>query len=1393
MRAFDWSANPLGPPAQWPQSLKTAVRIMLTSRQAMFVWWGEQLINLHNDAYKAILGGKHPWALGQPASAVWREIWGQVGPRVASAMLTNEGTYDEALLLIMERNGYPEETYYTFSYSPVPNDEGRPGGIICANTDDTQRIIGERQLALLRELATRSADARTFEEACASSSQSLQSNPWDLPFAMIYLIDAERGRVTLAGTSGISGEHPGVPRVAGLDERSVWPFGEVAATHEPVLIRDLAQRIPNLPTGAWERPPDSAIAVPIAPSGQTGKAGILIAGLNPFRLFDDGYRGFIDLVASQIAASIANAQAYEEERKRAETLAELDRAKTAFFSNVSHEFRTPLTLMLGPLEDLLSKDAQEVPPESHEVLSVMHRNGERLLKLVNTLLDFSRIEAGRVQAVYAPVDLAAYTAELASVFRSAIERAGMRLVIDIQPLPQPVYVDRDMWEKIVLNLISNAFKYTMEGEITVSLKAEGGAAVLRVRDTGSGVPPAELPKLFNRFHRVEGARGRTHEGTGIGLALVQELTKLHGGTVGVVSVMGEGSTFTVSVPLGSEHLPPDQLASAAAPSRPGSGRDYVEQALRWLPDGADESDPRSAQLLVAPELLLAGAAPARRPTVLLADDNDDMRHYVRRLLAGAYDVVAVRDGAEALAAVSARHPELVLTDVMMPNLDGFGLLQALRADPATAAIPVIMLSARAGEEARVEGLHAGADDYLVKPFTARELLARVAGMLAVAKARREHNEALRESEERYRSLVQATAAIVWSTPSSGEFDREQPRWSAFTGQTGEEQQGWGWLAAIHPDDRPRTREVWARALANPGMTEIEHRVRRADGEYRYMAARAIPIIGPDGGVREWIGAHTDITVEKRLQQALESERVRLREIFVRAPAYIAMLRGPEHVFEIANPPYLQLVGDRPNIIGKPVREALPEVKEQGFFELLDSVYTTGEPYIGNEVRVLLGGDGAMAEHFLNFLYQPVRDDEGRVDGIFVHAVDVTAQVRSRQQVEQQAAELEAADRRKDEFMATLSHELRTPLTAILGWARILKMDGNDEATVRTAIDTIDQSAQVQAQLIDDVLDISRITTGKVRIDAATLNVATVATSAMEGVRLAAEAKGILLESDLPPAAEEPLILGDGNRLQQIIWNLLTNAIKFTPEGGAVRLMVRREASAISLSVTDTGIGIHPDFLSHVFEPFRQAESASTRLHGGLGLGLSIVRYLVELHGGQITAASEGEGKGATFTVVFPRLRRRAVPSAAVVSPSASLPKRDGAETLDLAGLSVLVVDDQQAIREYLMAVLRRGGAEARAVSSVQEGIRAVESRPPEVVLCDIAMPREDGFAFLQWIRSIAWPRRIFVFAVTALGRPEDEQRMLASGFDGVIRKPVEPATLVRVVAAARAERASRAE
>lgn len=753
MRAKDWSKTPLGPPEKWPHSLKVAIRIILLSRYPMFVWWGKHLVNLYNDRYVPMLGKKHPASLGQSASKTWKGIWDQINPRVEAVMKRGEATFDDALLLMMDRYGYVEETYFTFAYSPIPDDVGKIGGLFCAVTEETDRVINERRMALLRKLAIATADTRTSELVCIHAAECLAEANKDLPFVLVYLRDDETKGLRLACAAGISSSHAVAPAALKPESDDVWPAEQVLAHGSSIVMNDLSARFKDLPTGAWSMPPRQALLVPLAQQGQADAAGVLIAGINPHRQLDDEFKGFVGLVAGQIAAGLANANAYAAERKRAEALAELDRAKTTFFSNVSHEFRTPLMLMLGPTEDALASTPREL---SGAELERVHRNELRLLKLVNALLDFSRLETGRIRAKYQPTDLSALTAELASLFRSAMKRAHLSYRVETPSLPQAVYVDREMWEKILLNLLSNALKSTFVGGITVRVHNAGDHAEVSVTDTGTGIPENELPHLFERFRRIENARRRTHEGSGIGLALVHELVRMHGGRVEVISKVDEGTTFTVSIPFGTAHLPAGAVvAEDTSPVASVARNAFVQEALSWLP-GKDPRG-RDGALLKAvthrePELSQPQPGKAIGGRILLVDDNRDMREYLERLLRGRYDVTLAENGRVALEKAAKNPPDLVLSDVMMPEMDGFKLLAALRKTAATAAIPVILLSARAGEEAPLEGMEAGADDYLVKPFTARELLARVKAHINIARFRK---QALQEQMELKGALQEA--------------------------------------------------------------------------------------------------------------------------------------------------------------------------------------------------------------------------------------------------------------------------------------------------------------------------------------------------------------------------------------------------------------------------------------------------------------------------------------------------------------------------------------------------------------------------------------------------------------------------------------------------------------
>jgi PAS domain S-box-containing protein len=845
----DWAATPLGPGEDWPQSLRTAVSILLSTRFPMWMAWGPDLTFFCNDAYRRdTLGRKYPWALGRPSREVWAEIWDDIGPRIDRVLTTAEATWDQGLLLFLERSGYPEETYHTFSYSALRDDSGDVVGMLCVVTEETDRVIGERRMATLRHLGSDPSVVRTEHEMLAFAARQLADNLRDLPFSLTYLFD-EEGDARLAGVSGIAPDHPAAPALLAADGSALWPVEE-PANGQSVVVDLVGGPFTDLPTGAWHEPPQQALVTPLLAQGGT-PSGVLVAALNRYRPLDEEYRGFIKLVAGHIATGVSSARSYSEQQRRADELAELDRAKTTFFSNISHEFRTPITLILGPAAELRAH-APTLDERAQREIDAIQRNGLRLAKLVNTLLDFSRIEANRVQAHYEPADLAQVTGELASVFRSAIDRADLELIVECQPLDDPVYLDRDMWEKVILNLLSNALKYTFHGSITVRVTRLGDEALVTVADTGIGVPADEMPRLFERFHRIESARARSTEGSGIGLALVKELVGLHGGSITADSVEDVGTTFTIRLPMGAGHLPAEAVspATTARTTTSGIAEPYVQEALRWLPHGED------GQLPAIPDPPPTVIAPRR---VLVADDNADMREYLVRLLRGAgYRVDAVADGQQALSHIRAERPDLVVSDVMMPRLDGLALVAALRNDPHTVGVPVLLLSARAGQEASIEGLQAGADDYLVKPFVAAELLARVRANIELSRLRNHHTRwrtALVESLQEAFFVCDEVGAVI-------EINK------AFTDILGFGPEDLPY-DPIHPwwppeDTQPEANAQIVEAFAN--IPEHPHGsytipVNHRDGHRVWITANIAHAQDPETGRGVMVGTFRDVTTE----------------------------------------------------------------------------------------------------------------------------------------------------------------------------------------------------------------------------------------------------------------------------------------------------------------------------------------------------------------------------------------------------------------------------------------------------------------------------------------------------------------------------------------------------
>ncbi|MGY1777895.1 ATP-binding protein [Geodermatophilus sp. SYSU D00804] len=693
MAAFDWATTPVGPVESWPASLRYAVRTVLASRFPMILTWGPEYTQFYNDAYATLIGAKHPGAIGDDLRITLAEGWAALQEPVERAMATREASWIPQLLLLLERAGYREETYFTVSHAPAFGDDGEVAGMHAVCTEVTRQVVAERRQRLLHEVATAAGRREDERDLAVRVCGALGADPLDVPFAAVYLGDGE-GRLHRVATAGVG---------AAALPAAVGAAAELGAVDVAGL---------HVPGGPFGDEVERAVALPLSGGAGRETVGALLVGVSPNRALDEEYRTFHQLLAAQVAGAVTDARAYAAERARAEALAELDRAKTTFFSDVSHELRTPLTLLLAPIADALADSGGELPEPVRERLTLALRNGQRLKRLVDDLLEFVSIEAGRTAAVRVATDLAACTGELAGVLRAAAERAGLTLDVDCPPLPRPAAVDPRMWEKVVLNLVANAVKYTFVGGITVSLRAQGDEVVLQVADTGVGIPAAELPALFERFHRVTGSPARSREGTGLGLAMVRELVALHGGTVEVESEPGAGSTFTVRLPFGEPDTDTPPPASAAA-----------VRAAALTPWDDD----------------LCRPAPSPDPlgTVLVVDDNADMRAYLARLLSPSWTVRTAADGEAALRDVARVRPDVVLSDVMMPGLDGFGLLRALRADPATRAVPVVMLTARAGQEAAVEGFDAGVDDYLPKPFESAELLGRLRAVLERSRGRRE--------------------------------------------------------------------------------------------------------------------------------------------------------------------------------------------------------------------------------------------------------------------------------------------------------------------------------------------------------------------------------------------------------------------------------------------------------------------------------------------------------------------------------------------------------------------------------------------------------------------------------------------------------------------------------
>ncbi|WVQ71976.1 hypothetical protein IAR50_001519 [Cryptococcus sp. DSM 104548] len=1184
--------------------------------------------------------------------------------------------------------------------------------------------------------------------------------------------NANPGTVPAHGTSFDSSKSEGHP----APETTSWPIREALQSKRLVLVEDVTELIKGFNIRVWDELPSAAVVVPISSdSDEEVPNAVLVLGLNIRRPFDEDYESWVvstfSFIASallttsqhvlrlQLASGIAAVHSYEVEHQRLNELAAIDRAKSLLFSNISHELRTPLTLIAGPIEDLLL----EAKDSGHkEMLLMVRRNMRRLARLVSTLMDVSRLEAGRLRATFRPVNIGTMTSDLAILFKRAIEKAKLEYIIEIDNAPENAFVDPEHWEKIVFNLIGNAMKYTLSGFVRVKLQYFDNHIVFEVKDSGVGIPRSDLHLIGERFHRVQSV-SRSHEGTGIGLSLVKELINLHGGSLEIQSVTEEesedrshGSSFRVRIPLGCDHLPYEAIDHGNMPNLPQStyGEGLVDEAMQWVRDNRDgmsaiSSDESSivtgesggGTQVASGSTGVSGMTSAvhvkaldpntlyfeKTDVIMLVEDSLDTRRYMKSIFAQYCTVVEARDGREALELCAKGKPNLIISDVMMPHVDGFELLTTLKGSDELRMIPVIMLTARGADESKVSGIMAGADDYLAKPFNAREIVARAHMQLQLGKKRKHLEEAFEERTAEMRVLSEFSPVGIFRADEHSRLTFVNSTWyqlSDFPSDKNLED----WQDIIPDQERDELKDFWFGFLASG------ERTRTRDWQYKNGKWITVTIIRLDliqSRLKGILGCATDITERKvneesQRQQVIEAEQRRLdaeeakrqQELLIditshelRNPISSMMQMSPHKILytnllSLQEQLHLAIAKQKPF---NPTRQLMNNIDED--LEALESIYQCGltQERISNDVLSL-----------------------GRIQLDMLEMFDV-------------------------EF--DLWKEAQS----------ILSIFQNEARMKRIALSF--RSGESHRKL---------------------------------GLKW--------VKADLV-------------RLNQITTNLLSNAIRFTATSAVRKIELRSEISFdppedgtctmpreptlpaeikddmdmyLYLEVADTGPGLTEDEVQKLFQRFSQVSPKTHTIFGGSGLGLFVCRKLSELMGGGITVVSE-KGKGSTFRWYIKAKTCHTAPQTAASSLRAKIQaSRDAPRYFGLTrNPHVLIVEDNLINQTVLARQLKHcnltcdvasNGLEALGKIRKASSISPIEGQEPiqsfDCVLMDLEMPVMDGLTAVQHIReeeAAGLLKKNLVIALTGNARQGQIDEARAKGMDEIIIKPYRLDDLLRKI------------
>jgi PAS domain S-box-containing protein len=1250
LHAHDWANSPLGPPGQWPESLHIALGICLNSRFPMFVWWGGQLINLYNDAYIPILGARHPAAFGQPAREIWHEIWDVIGVQAEAVMQRGEATWNERVPLVLERHGYVEDTWFTWSYSPIPDGRGGVAGLFCACKEDTAAVLAERERdSLVDELA--------YERAQLASVFTQSPAFLALVRGPEHVFEFTNARyLELVGDR----ELIGLPVRDALPEVEAQGFidllDRVYATGEPHVGRDTPLQVRRSATGPLEtRYVDFIYQAMRAADGAI--VGVLAHG--------------VDVT----------------ERRQAE-------ARDRFLVALEEAVR-PLT------------QAADITRACARLL------GEHL-------------DADR--CVYADVEDDGDTFNLTGDYCRGV----------------PSIVGR--------------YRLSEFGEHVLGLMHSG--QVYRADDVDHYRPPLGDLAAYRQMQ--------------IQAVVCVPVLKAGRFVAGMAVHQATPRAWT------DEEV--DLVAHVANRCWESIERARVERELRWS------------------ERRFRAAVDATSNIVWNCTANGEF--------------------------VSEQPGWSQFTGQTFEQYAGHGWLQAVHPDDVEATLAGWHAGVATQETVAMQHrLRRGDGVYRVcsvrvTPLPDTSGLAREwVGVHTDISERVEFEQSLQESEARFRSLADNAPVMIWMARANGQCEYVNRQWLDFTGQDPDSALGLGWLDAVHPDDAARTGRVFIDANARQVPFSDEYWLRRHDGVYRWCVDTASPRFGANGEYLGYIGTVVDITERKRMEDVLASEKRVLELVATGSPVpevldtlvrrlesqsldgmlcSVLLVSDDGHRLEHGAAPSLPdaysraidglEIGEAAGSCGTAAhRREVVSVEDvtrdplwAGWRDLAREhglAACTSTPILSSQGRVL----GTLAMYYRTPRAPSERDLELSATGAHLASIvlekhTLDARLRFSLEAEQEArAVAERASRMKDEFLATLSHELRTPLNAILGWVAILRLRQDLPGELAQAVEVIERNARAQSQIIGDLLDMSSIVSGKVVLDRSRAPVVELVNSALESARPAAQARHVHLDAVVEPDAHLELDV-DTHRVQQVLWNLLSNALKFTSRDGRVELRARRAGTRLELVVSDTGEGIDAAFLPYVFDRFRQADASISRRHGGLGLGLAIVRRLVELHGGDVRAESAGPGQGATFTVSLPLATADAPPAMGDAEAFHAVGQ--------LSGRRVLVVDDDADARLMTARLLESAGAQTATAASAAEALVALAADPFDVLVSDIGMPGQDGYAFLEQLRAdAAHPRQdVPAVALTAYARAQERARALQAGFQRHLAKPVDPAALIMTVA-----------